>query len=102
MAKQIEKVIYYRSILNLLDVVESCPKNLKKTLKENEYQQALAIVDYNSQWVGLESLDKELRDELIASAKDPEKRRHIREIIDVFVKKGKIVTVEQILKKAGE
>lgn len=102
MAKQIEKVIYYRSILNVLDVVESCPKNLRKALKENEYQQALAILDYNSQWVGLDFLDMETRDELIASAKNPERRQHIRKIIDIFVKKGKIVLVEQILKMAGE
>lgn len=104
MAKQIERVIYYNSILNVLSVVESCPKNLKKTLKQNEYQQALAVLDYNSQWVGLEALTTECKDKLINLAKDPEKRQKCRELIDVFARKrrGAVVTVENLLKQAGD
>ena len=102
MAAQIERVIYYRSILNVLNVVESCPKNLKKCLKDNEYRQALAVLDYNSQWVGFKSLDEASKGELIALAKDAAKRQKIREIVDTLVKKKKALTVEEIIKQAGD
>lgn len=102
MAKQIEKVIYYNSILNVLNVVETCPKNLRKSLKQNEYQQALAVLDYNSQWVGFGPLAAEKKDELINLAKDTERRQKCRELIESFVKKRRAVTVEELLKQAGD
>lgn len=101
MAKQIEKTKYYRAILNVLDVVETCPKNLRRALKENEYEQALAVLDYNSQWLYHSSIDDETKKELMAAAKKADKRQQIREIITALVKNGKVATVEQILKEAG-
>lgn len=101
MAKQIEKTKYYRAILNVLDVVETCPRNLRKALKENEYEQALAVLDYNSQWLYQSSIDDETKKRLMAAAKKADKRQQIREIITALVKNGKVATVEQILIRAG-
>ena len=99
MTEQLEKAKYYRAILNVLDVVETCPKNMRKALKENEYEQALAVLDYNS----LDSsLENETKTELISAAKKADKRQRIREVIDTLVKSGDIATVGQILKQAGE
>lgn len=102
MADQIKKSIYYRSVLNVLDVVETCPKNLRKDLKEHEYRQALAILEYNSQWVDFKPLEEDIKTLLIKSAKKADKRQRIREVVGKLVKKGKVATVEEILEMAGE
>lgn len=102
MADMIEKTIYYRSILNVLEVVETCPKNLRKDLKKHEYEQALAILEYNSQWVDFKPLEDEIKDKLIKFAKNPDKSKHIRKDVAKLMKKGKVLTVEQILKLAED
>lgn len=102
MANEIKKSIYYRSILNVLDVVEGLPNSIRKELKEREYQEALAVLEYNSQWVDFKPLDEETKGKLIKLAKKADKRQQLRKIIGKLLKKSEVATVEQILKMAGE
>lgn len=102
MAETMNKVVYYHSLLNFLNVVESCRRNLRKDLKEDEYNQAFAILDYNSQWVKLAPLSKETKEKLLKAAKDPETRERLREIIKKIMPKRGVASVEDLLKEAGE
>ncbi|MBR3269881.1 hypothetical protein IKG07_01385 [Candidatus Saccharibacteria bacterium] len=102
MAETMNKVVYYHSLLNFLNVVEFCRRNLRKDLKEDEYNQAFAILDYNSQWVKLAPLSKETKEKLLKAAKDPETRERLREIIKKIMPKRGVASVEDLLKEAGE
>jgi hypothetical protein len=96
------QVVYYHSLLNVLDVVASCRRNLRKDLKENEYKQAFAILDYNSQWVKFSPISDETKERLLKVAKDTDKREHLRTLIKKTMLKNAPVSVEDLLEKAGE
>ena len=102
MAEPMNKVVYYHSLLNFLNVVETCPRNLRKDLKENEYAQAFAILDYNSQWVEFAPLSKEIKERLLKAAKNPESRERLRRVIKRVTPKRNALSVEDLLKKVGE
>lgn len=101
MAETMNKVVYYNSILNVVNVVASCRRNLGKDLKENEYKQALAILNYNSQWVKLAPLSEETKDRLLKAAKDPGTRERLREAVKKTMSKRGVTSVERLLKEAG-
>lgn len=102
MADGMNKVVYYHSLLNFLNVVESCRRNLRKELKENEYNQAFAILNYNSQWAKLAPLSEETKQRLLKAAKNPKTREDLREVIKNAMPKRGVASVEDLLKKAGE
>ena len=92
--------IYYRSLLNVLNVVENC-RRLRKDLRENEYEQAFALLDYNSQCAKLAPISEETKGRLLKAAKDADTRDNLRRVVKKAMPKKKVSSVEEILKVVG-